>query len=133
MKRVLMALLALAFAACGQQSKVDMQEKYENRLVRLSKIEVYEEYLDDYLSFVGEVGRTSVEQEEGVLTLFSVQERERPCHITILEIYADRAAYEHHIATPHFQKYKQGTLHMVKSLELCDGKALVPDMLIKNK
>jgi quinol monooxygenase YgiN len=126
-----MALLALAFVACGQQSKVDMQQKYEDRLVRLSKIEVYEEYLDEYLSFVGEVGRASVEQEEGVLTLFSVQEKERPCHITILEIYASRAAYEHHITTPHFQKYKQGTLHMVKSLELCDGKALVPEMLIK--
>lgn len=131
MKRVLMALLALAFVMCGQQSKVDMQQKYEDRLVRLSKIEVYEEYLDEYLSFVGEVGRASVEQEEGVLTLFSVQEKERPCHITILEIYASRAAYEHHITTPHFQKYKQGTLHMVKSLELCDGKALVPEMLIK--
>lgn len=131
MKRVLMALLALAFVECGQQSKVDMQQKYEDRLVRLSKIEVYEEYLDEYLSFVGEVGRASVEQEEGVLTLFSVQEKERPCHITILEIYASRAAYEHHITTPHFQKYKQGTLHMVKSLELCDGKALVPEMLIK--
>lgn len=131
MKRVLMAMLALAFVACGQQSKVDMQQKYEDRLVRLSKIEVYEEYLDEYLSFVGEVGRASVEQEEGVLTLFSVQEKERPCHITILEIYASRAAYEHHITTPHFQKYKQGTLHMVKSLELCDGKALVPEMLIK--
>ena len=130
MKRVLMALLALAFVACGQQSKVDMQQKYEDRLVRLSKIEVYEEYLDEYLSFVGEVGRASVEQEEGVLTLFSVQEKERPCHITILEIYASRAAYEHHITTPHFQKYKQGTQHMVKSLELCDGKALVPEMLI---
>ena len=77
MKRVLMALLALAFVACGQQSKVDMQQKYEDRLVRLSKIEVYEEYLDEYLSFVGEVGRASVEQEEGVLTLFSVQEKER--------------------------------------------------------
>ena len=131
MKRVLITLLALAFVACGQQSKVDMQQKYEDRLVRLSKIEVYEEYLDEYLSFVGEVGRASVEQEEGVLTLFSVQEKERPCHITILEIYASRAAYEHHITTPHFQKYKQGTLHMVKSLELCDGKALVPEMLIK--
>ena len=131
MKRVLIALLALASVACEQQSKVDMQQKYEDRLVRLSKIEVYEEYLDEYLSFVGEVGRASVEQEEGVLTLFSVQEKERPCHITILEIYASRAAYEHHITTPHFQKYKQGTLHMVKSLELCDGKALVPEMLIK--
>lgn len=131
MKKILIALLALLCVACGRQPKEPMQKKYDQRLVRLSKIEVYEEYLDEYLAFVEQVGRASVESEPGVITLFSVQEKERPCHITILEIYADREAYEHHIATPHFQKYKQGTLHMVKDLQLCDGRALVPEMLIK--
>lgn len=38
----------------------------------------------------------------------------------ILEIYASQEAYQHHIQTAHFQKYKQGTLHMVKSLKLQD-------------
>ncbi len=31
------------------------------------------------------------------------------------------------IASPHFHKYKQGTLHMVKSLELCDQNPLNPE------
>lgn len=119
--------------ACGQQKQVELSTDYDSRIVRLSKLEIHEEYLDEYLTFVGEVGRLSFEREEGVITLFSVQEKERPCHITILEIYRDRAAYEHHIATPHFQHYKQGTLHMVKDLQLIDGTALVPEMKIKEE
>ena len=51
--------------------------------------------------------------------------------ITILEIYADEAAYRNHIQTPHFQKYKQGTLNMVQSLELVDSTPLIPDLKIK--
>ena len=42
------------------------------------------------------------------------------CQIRILEIYADQKAYRQHIASSHFQTYKQGTLHMVKSLDLVD-------------
>lgn len=55
----------------------------------------------------------------------------RVVRLSKLEIYASRAAYEHHLTTPHFQHYKQGTLHMVKDLQLIDGVALVPDMKIK--
>lgn len=50
---------------------------------------------------------------------------------TILEIYADRTAYESHLKTPHFQKYKQGTLEMVKELELVDTTPLIPGLKIK--
>ena len=131
MKKILILLSACLIVACGQSTKTDMQDSYDSRIVRLSKLEIYEEYLDEYLTYVGEVGRLSYEREEGVITLFSVQEKERPCHITILEIYANREAYEHHIATPHFQHYKQSTLHMVKDLQLLDGFALVPEMKIK--
>ena len=66
-----------------------------------------------------------------MLTLYAVSEKDRPTHFTILEIYADRAAYEQHIKTPHFLKYKNGTEHMVKSLELVETVPLVPAMKIK--
>ena len=58
--------------------------------------------------------------EPGVLTLFSMQTKEDPCKIYILEIYADQAAYQSHIQTAHFKKYKEGTAQMVKSLKLID-------------
>ena len=131
MMRILVALCLCLMAACGRVEKEDMMKDYDSRIVRLAKLEIYEEYLDQYLSFVGEVGKESVEKEEGVITLFSVQEKDNPCHITILEIYASQAAYEYHITTPHFQRYKQGTLHMVKDLQLIDCSALVPEMKIK--
>ena len=69
--------------------------------------------------------------EPGVLTLYAVAEKDAPHKITILEIYADRAAYESHLKTPHFQKYKQGTLDMVKELELVDTTPLIPGLKIK--
>ena len=48
-----------------------------------------------------------------------------------LEIYADRAAYESHITTPHFRKYKEGTLDMVLSLELVDVVPLMPGLELR--
>ena len=44
--------------------------------------------------------------------------------MTILETYASKEAYNRHIASSHFQKYKQETLKMVKSLELVDQNSL---------
>ena len=58
--------------------------------------------------------------------------RRRTCRITILETYASRAAYEKHIASEHFRKYKQGTLHMVRSPELSDQTPLNPASRIDN-
>lgn len=93
-------------------------------IVRLSKIEVYPQYLDEYMKYATEVGEVSLRTEPGVLTMYAVSEKENPCKITILETYANREAYEKHIASGHFQKYKQGTLKMVKTLELVDQNQL---------
>ena len=101
-------------------------------IVRLSKVEVYPQHLDEYLKYATEVGEISLRTEPGVLTMYAVSEKENPCKITILETYASREAYEKHIASEHFQKYKQGTLHMVKSLVLSDQTPLNPASRINN-
>lgn len=93
-------------------------------IVRLSKIEVYPEHLEEYMTYATEVGETSLRTEPGVLTMYAVQELDNPCRITILETYASQEAYKSHIASAHFQKYKQGALRMVKSLLLSDQKPL---------
>lgn len=74
---------------------------------------------------LSEVGRTSMATEPGVLTLFSMQDKANPAKIYILEVYADSAAYQHHIQTPHFRKYKESTAAMVRSLKLIDVDPLV--------
>lgn len=101
-------------------------------IVRLSKIEVEPQYLDDYMKFATEVGEVSLRTEPGVLTMYAVSDKENPCLITILETYASEEAYKQHIASAHFQKYKQGTLHMVKSLQLCDQHPLNPANKLNN-
>ena len=94
--------------------------QYGERVVRLAEIEVEPSMLDDYLRFAKEVGEASTRIEPGVLTLFSMQSKETPNKIYILEIYADREAYQSHLQTPHFKKYKEGTATMVKNLKLID-------------
>ena len=101
-------------------------------IVRLSKIEVDPKYLDEYMKFATEVGEVSLRTEPGVLTMYAVSDKENPCLVTILETYASEEAYKQHIASAHFQKYKQGTLHMVKSLQLCDQKPLNPANKLNN-
>ena len=108
------------------------EEMTADGIVRLSKIEVYPQFVDEYIKYVTEVGEISLRTEPGVLTMYAVGEKENPCRITILETYASREAYDKHIASAHFQKYKQGTLHMVKSLELTDQTPLNPDNRINN-
>ncbi len=101
----------------------------DKMLIRISEIEVYAQYLDEYLQYARTVGITSVSQEPGVVCIYSMQLERDSCQIRILEIYASDEAYKHHIQTAHFQKYKTETLHMVKSLDLVDMNALAPETM----
>ena len=106
--------------------------EYGDRVVRLARIEVYPGVLDEYLAFAKEVGTVSMASEPGVIGLFSMQDKSDPCTVYILEVYADREAYEHHLTTAHFKKYKEGTASMVKSLTLTDTTPLVAAKLNKS-
>lgn len=99
--------------------------------VRLSRIVVDSTRLEEYNACLKEEIEASMTLEEGVLTLYATAEKERPNHITILEIYASEDAYKSHIKTPHFVKYKEGTLDMVQELELIDTNPLIEGLKIK--
>jgi quinol monooxygenase YgiN len=58
-----------------------------------------------------------------------MQSAKDSCQIRILEIYASEEAYQRHLKTEHFLKYKQGTLHMVKSLNLPTMRPLDPETM----
>ena len=122
-------------AGCPSESgrKNDMKNMFDARIVRLSIVTVDPNRLGEYMKFAAECGKTSMREEPGVLMMYSMQDKLQPNKISILEIYADRAAYERHIKTAHFQKYKQGTLSMVQKLELLDQNALIPEMMMKEQ
>ncbi|MEN9299738.1 MAG: hypothetical protein RLZZ429_2051 [Bacteroidota bacterium] len=113
MKRQLYFLLILCFVWIN---KANAQEPY----VRIAKIIVDNSLLREYQSYLKEGIETSVRLEKGVLRMFAVYEKDKPNHVTVFETYASKEAYETHIKTAHFQKYKNGTLKMVQSLELID-------------
>lgn len=105
--------------------------EYGERIVRLAEIEIYPQLLEEYLSFAKEVGTVSMVTEPGVIGLFSMQDKANPCKVYILEVYADQQAYQAHLQTAHFKKYKEGTASMVKSLKLIDTNPLVTATLRK--
>ncbi|MDN8660618.1 putative quinol monooxygenase [Stenotrophomonas indicatrix] len=117
----LISMLAVPFSVGAQ----------EVQMTRLSKITVNADHLPAYRDALAEEVRASMELEPGVLSLYAVFDKEDPTRLTILEIYASRQAYEQHVKSSHFLKYKSGTLHMVKSLELVDVDPLLPELKIK--
>jgi len=104
----------------------------KKQMVRLAKIKVDPSQLEAYNAALKEQMTTAIRVEPGVLTYYAVADKKDPSSITILEIYADTAAYKAHTTTPHFQKYKTTVNGMVKSLELVDvtliGAAKKPGM-----
>lgn len=89
-------------------------------VVRMAELEIDPGALETYRAFLAEEIEASVALEEGVLSLNAVCLRDSPNRIRILEVYANRDAYEAHLKTPHFLKYKNETASMVTSLTLLD-------------
>jgi quinol monooxygenase YgiN len=89
--------------------------------VRLAELEIDRAQLGPYLAALREEVETSIRVEPGVLTLYSVQVKGAPSRVRLFEMYADSNAYNAHIVSPHFQKYKTGTAAaMVRSLVLLE-------------
>ena len=125
-------LAAVTFAACNKSDMKmtnDQLQMTNALLVRIAEIEVNEGYLEEYLAAAHNVGTKSVESEPGVICIFPMQVKDSPNTIRILEIYRDDEVYQAHLQTPHFLEYKQGTLHMVKSLQLVATEPLAPEAM----
>jgi quinol monooxygenase YgiN len=104
-------LLTITFNAKAQQTKMK---------VRIAKIQIAPDYLTEYRQALAEHAKAAVSTEPGVLTLNAVYDKNHPTLVTVFEVYASEEAYQSHLKTAHFLKYKNGTSKMVKSLELVD-------------
>ncbi len=97
-----------------------MPQRSNEPLVRLAELEIDPAELDSYKAALTEEIEASVKSEPGVLMLYAMSVRGSPAHIRILEVYADQPAYEAHLQSPHFLKYKTLTSKMVRSLRLIE-------------
>ena len=118
----MLCLVAVMLSGCITRDAAKQECKTKDGgnmfVVRIAEIEVHPEWLEAYLAAAETVGAESVAKEPGVICIFPMQMKESPTSIRIVEIYRSEEAYKEHLATPHFRKYKEGTPHMIKSLEL---------------
>ena len=121
MVKYILAFLLLANTNISAQTN-DM-------MIRISEIEIDSNYLEAYKAILKEEASASMQIEPGVISIYPMYQKEHSTQVRILEIYADREAYESHLKTPHFQKYKTTTLKMVKSLKLVDMGAMDPETM----
>lgn len=87
-------------------------------MVRIAELEIDPAQLDAYKALLAEEVEASVRLEPGVLMLHAVSIDEAPTHIRLLEVYASHDAYQAHLKSPQFVKYKTLTASMVIALKL---------------
>ena len=103
--------------------------QHHDMLIRISEIEIDSNYLQQYKRILKEESRASVELEPGVIAIYPMYQKDHPAQVRILEIYKNREAYESHIKSPHFKKYKSTTSEMVRSLRLVDMDVIDPEAM----
>ena len=109
-------LVTIAFTSNAQSS---------NRMYRIAKIKVDANQLSAYKVALQEQMNAAIKLEPGVLSYTAVADKKDATQITILEVYASQEAYQSHILTPHFKKYKETVKDMVLALELIDTELVV--------
>jgi len=87
-------------------------------LVRFDEIEIDPAHMDEYRALLSEEIEQSVRLEPGVLMLQALVVGGDTGNVRVVEVYADRAAYEAHLLSPHFLEYKSRTAGMVRGLRL---------------
>lgn len=112
-------LSALFFCICLIIS-FNSNAQINNNMYRIAKIKVDINQLEEYKVALKEQMNTAIKVEPGVLSYTVVADKKDLSLLTILEVYANLEAYQSHILTPHFKKYKDAVKDMVLSLELID-------------
>jgi quinol monooxygenase YgiN len=122
--RFLFLVVIVIISSCTQKEENKTTFTSGELIIRLSEIQIDPDYRNEYLAILKEEAEASVRLEQGVISIFPMVQQENPTEIRILEIYANKDAYEAHLQTKHFKHYKETTLEMVKSLRLVDMKAI---------
>jgi len=120
-KHCLQAVQGITILFCMNNTAYAQQQE---KMVRISEIEIQPQHLEEYKLILKHEAAASVRLEKGVIAIFPMFQKENPTQVRILEVYSDQQAYQSHLKTEHFLKYKATTLHMVRSLKLVDMEAL---------
>jgi len=116
---------AIVVAAVFGTLVMAVAKTMEQPLVHIAELEIDPGQVPAYRDALKEEIATSIRVEPGVLSLYAVSVKDQPSQVRIFETYKDQAAYESHLQTPHFKKYKAETQNMVKSLRLIETEPIL--------
>jgi len=98
-----------------------MAQTASSRYVRVAELQIDPAQLEAFAAATREVGQASVNGEEGCIALYAIADKDNPAFVRVFEIYRDPAAYQAHLQTPHFKKFRDTTNAMVTSRKLMDA------------
>jgi quinol monooxygenase YgiN len=114
------AVLCMLIPVSGQTQKMKLPP-----VVRIAELEIDADQILAYKHALSDEIATSIHEEPGVLMLNAVSVKDHPTQVRIFETYKDQSAYESHLQSPHFKKYKDVTHGMVKSLKLIETEPIM--------
>ena len=129
MTRVFLAFCAVVVAEFGLFASISASGQTQTvkpvTVIRIAELEIDPEQLVAYKRALSDEITSSVREEPGVVTLCAVSVKGQPNQVRIFETYKDQAAYEAHLQSPHFKKYKDTTQGMVRSLKLIETEPIM--------
>lgn len=126
MKPNQLALLsALSLVAITALPGKAQSEQKNEPIVRIAELEIDPAQVEPYKMALRKEITASTRLEPGVLRLYAVSVKGHPEQVRLFEMYASKAAYESHLQSPHFRKYKAETQAMVRSLKLLETEPIL--------
>ena len=129
LQQKILLISIIVMATLFSSGKVSAQSNAS--YMRIANITVDSASLEKYKAALKEQMNAALQLEPGVLAYSAVYHKNNPAQITILETYASVAAYEVHIQTEHFKKYRASVADMVTSLELIDVVPIAVETKVK--
>jgi quinol monooxygenase YgiN len=92
----------------------------------MSRFVIYVEFIlhDDaagrFMPLMLANARSSLEDEPGCERFDVLHVADKPHHIVLYEIYRDRAAFQHHLKTPHFLEFNTITAPLIKEKKVVE-------------
>src|ERR671921_511339 len=91
---IYLPLVVVLLNSCVNTKQANKPLNTEKMIIRISEIEIYPDYLQEYNSILKEESEASVRLEPGVISIYPMYKKDNPTQVRILEMYANRNAYE---------------------------------------
>ena len=116
----LLLIAAGVLATAAWSGRAGKARDHDIPVVRFAEIEIDPGQVEQYKAALSEGIEAAVRLEPGVRSLYAVSVKDHPEQIRVFEVYGSQAAYQAHLQTPHFLKYKATTQAMIRSLKLVE-------------